>query len=87
MLVVDSNFAFYCSPYETNTNFDHFCPLPARPNVIWLQKVVSNTTFTYEEKPQKIGNFLFEQLLGNHIYMIGGAFGACQLLLPHLKIL
>ena len=34
-------------------NFDHFCPLPARPNVIWLQKVVSQTPFTYLGKVKK----------------------------------
>ena len=49
--------ASYCSrqgpPLRKLANFDHFCPLPARPNVIWLQKVVSYTPFTYLGKVKK----------------------------------
>ena len=47
----------FCSrqgpPLWNWANFDHFCPLPARPNVIWLQKVVSYTPFTYLGKVKK----------------------------------
>ena len=47
----------FCSrqgpPLWNWANFDHFCPLLARANVIWLQKVVSNTSFTYLGKVKK----------------------------------
>ena len=60
-LSVSWNLPSFCSwqgpPLWNWANFDHFCPLPARPNVIWLQKIVSNTPFTYLGKEKKIGNF------------------------------
>ena len=40
------------------SNFDLFCPLPAWPNVVWLQKVVSNTPFkSFNRKSKKIATF------------------------------
>ena len=65
-----------CPPLWNWANFDHFCPLPARPNIIWLQKVHSYTPFTYLGKVKKIGNFSHWFFSGNHQSMIGGADSA-----------
>ena len=70
----------FCSrqgpPLWNWANFDHFCPLPARPNVIWLQKVVSNTPFTYLGKVKKLATFPINFFSGNHKSMIGVADSA-----------
>ena len=68
----------YCSrqgpPLRNWANFDHFCPLPARPNVIWLQKVVSNTPFTYLGKVKKNQQlFLWAFFEEPHLYDRGGS--------------
>ena len=70
--------ASYCSrqgpPLRNWANFDHFCPLPARPNVIWLKKVVSNTPFTYLEKVKKNQQlFLWAFFEEPHLYDRGGS--------------
>ena len=60
----------FCLVLWNLANFDHFCPLPAGPNVTWLQKVVSNTPYLWSHK--KLASFSLSILRGTTYIREGG---------------